>query len=98
MLVLGSFEARSASLLTLTEAAAIWVGAVGWAGVGCFLNGRSCGRVHCRIDGIGLPLLAVFGALNLSSIISFDWTLFWLAFILILTASFVPEFTWKKYV
>ena len=68
-----------------------------WAGIGCFLNGRSCGRVHCRIDGIGFPTLAVFGVLNLTSIISFDWNLFWLAFIIVLIASFVPELAWKKY-
>ena len=97
MLVLGSFEAHSASRLSLTEAGTVWVVAVAWAGIGCFLNGRSCGRVHCRIDGIGFPALAIFGALNLVSVISFDWNWFWLAFTVILAASFVPELTWKQY-
>lgn len=97
ILVVGSFEARSASILSLTDAGTIWVAAVAWAGVGCLLNGRSCGRVHCRIDGVGFPLLAIIGALNLVSIVSFDCNWFWLAFVLILGGSFVPELTWKKY-
>jgi hypothetical protein len=61
------------------------------------INGRSCGRVHCRIDGILFPPLSIIGALNVLSVISFDWNLFWLAFIIILIGSFVPEWTWKKY-
>src|SRR5437867_7713057 len=71
--------------------------AVGWIGTGCFINGRSCGRVHCRIDGIAFPLLSMVGVLNLLSIISFDWNNFVLAFLIILVSSFVPEWTWKKY-
>jgi hypothetical protein len=35
--------------------------------------------------------------LNVLSVISFDWNLFWLAFAVILAGSFVPEWTWKKY-
>jgi len=35
--------------------------------------------------------------LNVLSVISFDWNLFWLAFLVILIGSFVPEWTWKKY-
>lgn len=97
LLIVGSFEARTFSLLSLTEAGAIWVAAVAWAGIGCFLNARSCGRVHCKIDGIGFPLLAFVGALNVAMIISFDWNWFWIAFAILLIASFVPEITWKKY-
>ena len=85
------------SKISLTTRGVVWVTAVAWAGMGCLLNGRSCGRVHCRIDGIAFPLLAIVGALNVLSIISFDWNLFWLAFLLILVGSFVPEWTWKKY-
>jgi hypothetical protein len=73
-----------------------WVVAVAWVGVGCFLNGRSCGRVHRRIDGVAFPTLALVGVLNVLSIITFDWNLFWLAFIVILVGSFIPEWTWKK--
>ena len=85
------------SVRSLTARGVVWVVAVAWAGTGCLINGRSCGRVHCRIDGILFPLLSIVGALNVLSVISFDWNLFWLAFLIILVASFVPEWTWKKY-
>lgn len=97
VLVIGAGIAYGESLLSLAGRGVVRVIAVAWAGVGCFLNGRSCCRVHCRIDGILLPLLAIVGALNVLSAISFDWNLFWLAFFLILIGSFVPEWTWKKY-
>jgi hypothetical protein len=97
VLVVGANVADGASVLSLTARGALWVTAVAWAGVGCLINGRSCGRVHCRIDGILFPLLSIIGALNVLSVISFDWNLFWLAFIIILIGSFVPEWTWKKY-
>ena len=35
--------------------------------------------------------------MNVLSVVSFDWNLFWLAFIVILVGSFVSEWTWKKY-
>jgi len=85
------------SVISLTTRGVVWVTAVAWAGMGCLLKGRSCGRVHCRIDGILFPLLSIIGALNVLSVISFDWNLFWLAFLVILVGSFVPEWTWKMY-
>jgi hypothetical protein len=97
VLALGANAAYRASALSLTAEGILWVTAVAWAGIGCLINGRSCGRVHCRIDGVFLPALAIVGALNVLSIISFDWNLFWLAFIIILVGSFVPEWTWKNY-
>jgi hypothetical protein len=97
VLVVGAGIAYGDSVVSLTGRGIIWVVAVVWVGVGCFLNGRSCGRVHCRIDGIAFPLLALVGALSVLSIITFDWNLFWLAFIVILVGSFIPELTWKKY-
>lgn len=95
--VVGASVAYGASVLSLTGRGVVWVIAVAWAGTGCLINGRSCGRVHCRIDGIAFPLLALFGALNVLSMISFDWNLFWLAFFVILVGSFAPEWIWKKY-
>ena len=97
VLVVVASAAYGASILSLTARGVVWVIAVAWAGVGCFLNGRSCGRVDCKIDGIVFPLFAIVGALNVLSVVSFDWNLFWLAFIVILVGSFVPEWTWKKY-
>ena len=97
VLVIASGIAYGASVLSLTARGVIWVTAVAWAGTGCLINARSCGRVHCRIDGILFPLFAAAGALNMLSIVSFDWNLFWFAFLVILVARFVPEWTWKKY-
>ena len=97
VIVIGAGVAYGASVLSLTARGALWLIAVAWAGTGCLINGRSCGRVHCRIDGVFFPLLSLVGALNVFSIISFDWNLFWFAFIVILIGSFVPEWTWKKY-
>jgi len=97
VLVTASSIAYGESVISLTARGVVWVTAVAWAGTGCLMNGRSCGRVHCRIDGIALPLLAIVGALNVFSVVSFDWNLFWLAFLVILVGSFVPEWTWKKY-
>ena len=89
--------AHERSGLSAAATGIVLVLAVGWIGTGCFINGRSCGRVHCRIDGIAFPLLSMVGVLNLLSIISFDWNNFVLAFLIILVSSFVPEWTWKKY-
>ncbi len=97
VLALGANAAYRASVLSLTATGALWITAVAWAGIGCLINGRSCGRVHCRIDGILFPVLSIIGALNVLSVISFDWNLFWLAFIVILVGGFIPEWTWKKY-
>jgi hypothetical protein len=97
VLVIGAGIAYGESVLSLTARGVVWVVAVAWAGIGCLINGRSCGRVHCRIDGILFPLLSIIGLLNVLSITSFNWNLFWLAFFLILVGSFVPEWTWKKY-
>jgi hypothetical protein len=76
VLVIGASAAYGASILSLTVRGALWVTAVAWAGIGCLINGRSCGRVHCRIDGILFPLLSIIGALNVLSVISYDWNLF----------------------
>jgi hypothetical protein len=68
-----------------------------WIGVGCVINARHCGRVHCRIDGILFPLLSVVGLLNVIGIVSLSWNVYWLVFLLILGASFIPELVWKRY-
>jgi hypothetical protein len=86
-----------ASALSVTQVGSLWTFSVAWTGVGCFVNGQSCGRVHCVIDGILFPLLAFAGVLNVFGVVSFSWSLFWVGFLLILGGSFVPEFLWKKY-
>jgi hypothetical protein len=62
-----------------------------WIGVACYLNGRNCGRMHCKIDGILLPLLSLVGILNLVGVISFGWNVYSGAFWIILLLSYVPE-------
>jgi hypothetical protein len=76
IIVIGAGIAYGNSMISLTARGILWVTAVAWAGTGCLLNGRSCGRVHCRIDGIVFQLLAIVGGLNVLSVISFDWNLF----------------------
>jgi hypothetical protein len=89
--------AFSANLIQLVVAGSLWTFSVGWFGVGCLMNARSCGRVHCKIDGIAFPLLAAVGVLNIVGVVSLSWNLFWGVFIVILIASFIPELVWKRY-
>lgn len=71
--------------------------ATAWMGVACYLNGRNCGRTHCKIDGILLPLLSLVGILNLVGVTSFGWNVYSAAFWIILFISFVPEFFGVRY-
>ncbi|MDA4137326.1 MAG: hypothetical protein OK449_10070 [Thaumarchaeota archaeon] len=97
VLMTASSVVFSSNLISLTAAGTLWTLSVGWFGVGCLINARACGRVHCRIDGIAFPMLAFIGVLNVLSVVSFDWNIFLGVFLVILVASFVPEFLWKKY-
>src|SRR5262249_16877532 len=56
----------------------IWIIALGWMGTACILNGRRCGRTHCRFTGpyylaMIIPVLALG-----SGIVSFGLSA-WLA-------------------
>jgi len=84
-------------ILSLTDAGILWTLATAWIGIGCVINARHCGRVHCRIDGVLFPILSLVGLLNIVGIVSLDWNLYWAIFLVILAASFVPEVFWKKY-
>jgi len=85
-------------ILSLTGAGVLWTLATVWIGIGCVINARHCGRVHCRIDGVLFPVLSLVGVLNVVGIVNFNWNVYWAAFLAILGASFVPEFFWKRYV
>jgi len=85
------------NILSLTGAGVLWTIATAWMGVGCAINARHCGRVHCRIDGVLFPLLSLTGLINILGIVSFNWNLYWAIFVVILGASFVTEVFWKKY-
>ena len=97
IIIVGADLAYQDSLLSATATGALWVLSIAWIGTGCYINGRSCGRVHCKIDGIAFPALTIIGILDLLGIVSFNWSLYLLAFLIILAASFVPELAWKKY-
>jgi hypothetical protein len=97
VILVAADAAYSASALSSTITGILFILSVAWIGIGCFMNGRLCGRVHCRIDGVAFPILSVAGVLNLFGIVSFSWSLFLLAFLIILIASFVPEVLWKRY-
>jgi copper chaperone CopZ len=51
-----------AAWLSPRPRAFVWAGALLWAGTGCFINSRRCGRLHCHITGPlwGLGGIAAF--------------------------------------
>jgi hypothetical protein len=63
-----------------------------WIGVACYANGRRCGRLHCKIDGILLPLLSLVGLLNLLRVTSFGWAVYSNALAVIVILSFAAEY------
>ena len=91
VLAIAANEAFLYNLIPFFVTEILWVASIAWIGTDCLINGRSCGRVHCRIDGIAFPILSIVGVLNIFSIISLNWSLFWLAAFAILIASFIPE-------
>jgi hypothetical protein len=92
----GASVLESNHLVSLTVAGVLWTMATLWIGIGCVLNARHCGRVHCMIDGVLFPLLSVSGLLNVLGIVTFSWNVYWTAFFVIVVASFVPEFLWRR--
>ncbi|MCI4348136.1 MAG: hypothetical protein L3J97_05900 [Thermoplasmata archaeon] len=62
-----------------------------WFGTICLVNALRCGRSHCWIDGVLLPLLVVVGGLNLMNIVHLSWGTYLSAFWSILVASVVVE-------
>jgi hypothetical protein len=84
--------------LSLTAAGVLWTAATLWIGLGCAWNAHACGRVHCFVDGVLLPVLALVGALNVVTVIAISWNLYWAAFMVIVVASFVPEVLGRRYI
>lgn len=76
----------------------LWILAALWFGFACLLNARRCGRVHCWVDGIGMPVLAGVGAIALTGLFPLSLATFGSAFWAILLASFAIEVLWKRYV
>ncbi len=75
----------------------LWSIAVAWIGVSCYINGRRCGRVHCKIIGILFPLLGLIATLTVFNVINIEMNILNTAMWVILIGSFVPEFLGKKY-
>jgi len=82
----------------LTAAGVLWTAATLWIGLGCAWNARACGRVHCFVDSVLLPTLALVGALNVADVIAISWNPYWAAFMVIIVASFVPEVLGRRYI
>ena len=97
VMVITASVLNGSHILSLAGAGVLWTLATAWIGIGCVINARHCGRVHCRIDGVLFPILSLVGLLNVVGILSLNWNVYWAIFLAILAASFVPEVFWKKY-
>ena len=85
--------------LTRAETAFALAATFGWAGTGCLLNARRCGRRHCFFSGPVLLLGAIAAVLVGAGVITDAHALnyvVWGTTILFLL-SFVPEAIWGKY-
>lgn len=74
-----------------------WIIVTWWIGTACFVNGRRCGRVHCQIDGIVLPLLGLVSLGKILDIVPISWTTYNDIFWIISFVSFIPEVLGLKY-
>lgn len=97
LIVVGSISTNGHSILPFILDGIILVAASGWIGVACFWNARRCGRVHCAIDGVLLPLLGLVGVINLIGFIKLSWNLYSAILIGIVALSFVPELFGLRY-
>ena len=96
-LILFANSAYHQHRLTFTETGVLMVISTVLFGATCFANGRRCGRTHCVIDGILLPLLGVVGLLNLARVTHITWQLYMDIFWIVIALSFVPECLGVRY-
>ncbi len=82
----------------LRDAYATWIVSTGWLGSACLANAHRCGRVHCWVDGVGMPSLAVVGIFALAGLVPLSLHGYGIAFWGILAASFCVELCWRRYV
>lgn len=76
----------------------LWSFGTLWVGAGCYVNGKRCGRVHCRILGILFPILGIAGIFIAFGAIPINWNYYWLIFIILLFLASLPEIFWRKYI
>ncbi len=88
---------NAAEVISPPLAAALFSASILWIAVGCLVNARRCGRVHCIIVGTLFPILSIFGIANTLGLIGLNWNYFWAAFFTILIASFSTEYLWRPY-
>jgi hypothetical protein len=50
------------------------------------------------IDGALFPVLAAIGLLKVLGIVTFNSSVYWGAFFVVLVASFIPGVAWKRYI
>jgi hypothetical protein len=84
-------------LLLSAQRAWLWPIAFAWAGVGCMVNARHCGRVHCTFTGPLYLLLAALGLGQALGLFAIGWGWFWLSAAIGTLLSFVPEWKGRKY-
>jgi len=92
-----SFVAAAQGWLSLSAALVFWSLAVAWIGIHCYLNGRRCGRVHCKILGYTFPIIGILGILVAVGLIGIGWGILEFAFWIALIVAFIPEFLGLKY-
>jgi hypothetical protein len=86
-----------AHVISFTAGGVIWILTALWVGVACAINFRRCGRVHCLINEILQPLLALSILLGIAGVSALKWNQYINAYWLILLASFVPEWFGMMY-
>jgi hypothetical protein len=83
--------------LSLVTVGVLMTAATAWIGAACYFNGIRSGRTHCVIDGYLLPLLSIFGLLNVLRITSLSWPTYFNIFWLVIILGFSPECCGLKY-
>lgn len=88
---------QDAGLVPSAATGAGWIVITWWIGAACFVNGRRCGRVHCQINGIVLPLLGLLSLAKILGFVSLSWSTYSDIFWAVALASFLPEIFGLKY-
>ncbi|MDE1819368.1 MAG: hypothetical protein KGI98_00785 [Euryarchaeota archaeon] len=81
----------SLGLLKFIEGGTLMVLGTAVFGLICLTNALRCGRTHCWVDGVSLPVLAVGGALDLVGWVRFSWNTYGAVLWAIVVASFLVE-------
>lgn len=75
----------------------LYVIGAAWLGGTCLYNARRCGRTHCWIVGVGLPILAAVGVVGVVGAIPLSWSSFGSAIWLVVLGAFVFEWVCGPY-